>query len=346
MRRVAPLLLVLAAGTAAAEPPAAVPPALSQPAALTPRALGAATLAVARAGARLVAVGERGTVLLSDDQGLHWRQAAVPVQTALTAVRFANARVGLALGHMGVILRTADGGEHWTKQLDGVQAAAQVLEAADRSGDATAVQRAQRLVAEGPDKPFLDVEFVTPDKAIAVGAYNLAFASEDGGRRWTPIGTRLPNPRGLHLYGVRALGDALLIAGEQGLLLRSLDGGASFSPIASPYNGSFFGLLAAHSGTVLAYGLRGNAWRSADRGASWEKVDTGTAVAFSAATELPGGALALLSQGGEVLVSRDDGRSFVRRPQRDNVPATGLAAADGGPLVLASLRGMRRQDGL
>ncbi|MES2943818.1 MAG: glycosyl hydrolase, partial [Pseudomonadota bacterium] len=56
------------------------PAVLSQAARLTPKALGAATLAVTRAGKRLVAVGERGTVLLSDDNGVSWRQASVPVQ--------------------------------------------------------------------------------------------------------------------------------------------------------------------------------------------------------------------------------------------------------------------------
>lgn len=39
---------------------------------------------------RLVAVGERGVVLLSDDGGAHWRQGVVPVSITLTAVRFAG----------------------------------------------------------------------------------------------------------------------------------------------------------------------------------------------------------------------------------------------------------------
>ena len=56
----------------------------------------------------------------------------------------------------------------------------------------------------------------------------------------------------------------VLLAGEQGLLLKSGDGGASFGALASPYKGSFFGLLAARTGTLVAYGLRGNAFRSAD----------------------------------------------------------------------------------
>ena len=67
------------------------------------------------------------------------------------------------------------------------------------------------------------------------------------------------------------------------------------------------------------------------------------AVSISAGTELADGTLALLAQTGELLASRDDGRSFQRQGARDNVPATGLAQAADGQRVIASLRGMRRQ---
>jgi len=340
------LLAVVAFAAFAASPSAwsadTLPRALTQPAVQTPRALGAATLAVARAGARLVAVGERGTVLLSDDNGTTWRQAQVPVQTTLTAVRFADDHHGWAVGHLGTVLHSTDGGTTWTRQLDGVAAAQSMLSAAQRGGDAALLHRAQRLVAEGPDKPFLDIEIASPSKIYVVGAYGLAFETDDGGAHWLPITARLPNPKGLHLYGVRALGDTVVIAGEQGLLLRSTDNGASFTAVASPYKGSFFGLLATRDGLLLAHGLRGHAYRSADRGASWEPVDTGVTVTIVAGTELADGAPALLAQNGDVLISRDNGRSFARQAARDNLAASGLAQAADGKRVITSLRGVRR----
>ena len=90
-------------------------------------------LAITRAGARLVAVGERGSILLSDDSGVSWRQAKVPVSVTLTAVQFPNAKAGWAVGHLGVVLHSADGGETWAKQLDGREAASLVLEAAKKN---------------------------------------------------------------------------------------------------------------------------------------------------------------------------------------------------------------------
>ena len=325
----------------AAEPP---PRVLTEAALQTPKAQGAAMLGVTRAGSRLVAVGERGTVLLSDDDGARWRQAVVPVQVSLTAVRFVDARTGWAVGHLGVILKTMDGGEHWTRQLDGVGAAERIVAAAASSADERDRKLAARYADEGPDKPFFDVDFADAQHGVAVGAYGLAFATSDGGTTWTPLIGKLPNPKSLHLYAVRwAAGNSLVIAGEQGLLMKSADAGASFTALASPYKGSWFGLVAARSGTLVAYGLRGKVFRSTDGGANWQGVDSGMPVAISAGIELASGALALVGQTGDVLVSRDDGIAFQKQPAAGPLPATGLAAAADGHLVLSSLRGLRRQ---
>jgi photosystem II stability/assembly factor-like uncharacterized protein len=332
---------LLALASVALPAAAGVPAVLSQPALVTPRALGAAMLAVTRAGNRLVAVGERGTVLLSDDHGAHWRQAPAPVQVALTCVRFVDERTGWAAGHLGVVLRSDDGGASWRKQLDGIAAAQLALQAARRTGDAKAIAQALRLVDEGADKPFFDLEFIDAKRGFAIGAYNLLFATEDGGQTWAAWSDRLPNAKTLHLYGLRAFGSNVVIAGEQGLLLRSTDGGASFSAPVSPYKGSFFGVLRTQGNALVAYGLRGAAWRSSDAGEHWDKLDTGVPMSVSAGTALGERGCLLVSQAGDVLVSRD-GTSLKREPAREPVPAAGVALAADGSVVLASLRGMRR----
>ena len=340
--RGAALLLAMAAASALHAEPA--PRVLVEPAIVTAKAQGAAMLAVTRAGTRLVAVGERGIVLLSDDGGARWRQASVPVQVSLTAVRFVDERTGWAVGHLGVILKSDDGGEHWTRQLDGVTAAERIVAAAARSTDEREKKLAARYADEGPDKPFFDIDFADAQHGVAVGAYGLAFATADGGASWTPLVGRLPNPKSLHLYAVRwTAGNNLVVAGEQGLLIKSTDAGATFAALASPYKGSWFGLVAARSGTLVAYGLRGKVFRSADGGASWQAVASGVPVAISAGLEVAPGTLALLGQTGDVIVSRDDGVAFQKQPATAPLPATGLAATADGQLVLSSLRGLRRQ---
>lgn len=320
---------------------AAVPVALQQPSVQTPKALGAAMLAVASAGSRLIAAGERGTILLSDDGGKTWQQAQTPVRASLTAVKFVNDKTGWAVGHLGVVLRTDDGGQTWGKQLDGIAAAELALQAAKQTGDDKAVAEAERLVADGPDKPFLDLHFENETTGYVVGAYNLMYKTTDGGKTWQAWQSRVVNPRGFHLYGMRAAGGALYLAGEQGTLLRSTDQGETFVPLASPYKGTWFGLIAARSGELVVFGLRGNAFRSDDQGNSWHKVDTGVQAAIVAGRELADGALVLVSQGGDVLLSRDQGRTFT--PQKGvPLPLAAVAQAKDGGLLVAGLRGVKK----
>lgn len=333
--------LGLLAGPALAAAPAGLPQVLRQPAIASPKAAGLAMLAVTRAGDRLVAAGERGTVLLSDDHGQTWRQAQVPVQVSLTALCFVDARSGWAAGHLGTLLHTRDGGASWTLQFDGLRAA-EALAQAWQAGDEADRRRAERWQAEGPDKPFFDLCFTDARHGIAVGAYNLAFSTADGGAHWQPLSPALPNPRSLHLYAVRALQGRLFIAGEQGLLLRSDDGGASFQRLPAPGKGSLFGLLPTPGGQLLAHGLRGHLLRSTDLGAQWQPVETGTPVSLSAATALPDGRVLLLTQTGELLLSGDDGQRVRPVAGSAGVPAAGLAVAADGHPVVASLRGMRR----
>jgi photosystem II stability/assembly factor-like uncharacterized protein len=132
---------------ARAEPAAEHFDALTTRALTTAKAAGSAMLAVARTGKRLVAAGERGIVLLSDDGGNSWHQAQVPVSTTLTALQFVDPRNGWAVGHLGVVLQTTDAGATWTLQLDGQRAAALAVNGAQNGGTASA--GAQQAAALG-----------------------------------------------------------------------------------------------------------------------------------------------------------------------------------------------------
>lgn len=327
---------------ALAEPAAEHFDVLKTPALPTAKATSSAMLAIARAGQRLVAVGERGIVLLSDNEGRTWQQAQVPVSATLTAVQFVDALNGWAVGHLGVVLHSGDGGATWSLQLDGQRAGALALKAEQDRGKTSG--SAQQLVDDGPDKPLLDLHFENDRIGWVIGAYNLAFRTEDGGRNWQAVMDRLPNPKGLHLYSMRAVAGALYIAGEQGLLLRSTDHGAHFEALASPSKGTYFGLVAGPQDELLLYGLRGRAFLSTDAATSWTEVDTGSRASLSAGTTLANGSLLLASQAGELLLSRDGGRSFKPLPNRQPLPFTALIEGGAGKLVAASLRGVQKLD--
>ncbi len=320
-------------------------PLLDQPALHSAKAQRSVLLAVTRAGERLVAVGERGIILLSDDSGASWHQASVPASVSITSVQFVDAEYGWAVGHLGVVLHSTDGGETWSKQLDGVQAAQLALASAQQGDDAQLLRAAEWLVADGPDKPFLDLYFRDRQHGYVIGAYGLILRTTDGGASWQSWMGQVENPRGMHLYAIRAQGGQLFIVGERGVLLRSSDDGQTFQALESPYEGSFFGLLASRDGGLLAYGLRGNAWWSSDRGDSWQALDTGVESALSAGLELDDGRLLLASQSGELLLSEDGGRHFEHRRTRDGATVAAVEQAADGSLTSVGLGGLSaRQD--
>lgn len=272
---------------------------LKRPAIRVSNPASAVYLGAANTGARVVvAVGERGLISLSDDAGAHWHQAQVPVSTSLTAVKFLTPDLGWAVGHGAVVLNTTNGGDSWKVQLDG-RLAAQILLSQAEPGSAQEAQ-AQRLVEDGPDKPFFDLHLVSAQKLLVVGAYGLAFESKDGGRNWKSLSTRLDNPSGMHLYAVEGRGEQIYIAGEQGQLHRSDDGGASFTPLQSPYEGSWFVLAMLSDEQLLVAGLRGNAFVSHDRGQHWEKVSGLPPINIVSAQREAGGQVLLANQAGQL----------------------------------------------
>lgn len=303
---------------------------------------------VARAGERLVAVGQRGHILYSDDAGKSWQQASVPVSSDLNSVHFPTAKQGWAVGNDGVVLHSSDGGASWVRQLDGRQigelvlAHYQALASAEPDNEQWAqfVAEGERLVAEGADKPFLDVWFVDAQRGYVVGVFNLILRTLDGGRTWQPLQDRTDNPQSLHLNAIAAVGDDLYLAGEQGLLLKWDALQQRFAALPSPYQGTWFGVV-GKPGEVLAYGLRGHVFRSTDGGQSWSQVDTGLPVSITAGALDAGGDIWLFSLAGHALRGRDDGAGVVLLPQQSLAPVAGAAPAGSAGLVLVGERGVR-----
>lgn len=318
---------------------------LSQPSPASTKWRSLVQLSVARAGSRLVCAGERGFIALSDDHGVSWRQVKVPVSTALTRVAFVDAKAGWAVGHAGAVLKTSDGGEHWEKVYDGVMAAKAELEAATAEADGSVASRrradeARRLVADGPDKPFLSMRFADAQHGVVVGAYGLAFETHDGGRTWQSLVGRLEAGQRRHFYAVQSSGDRTLFAGEQGVLLASRDGGRTFSTVTLPGKGTVFGLLQVNS-TLVAYGLKGALYRSNDQGSTWEVISI-PQVTLTAGLLLANGSLLLGNEAGQMFVSTDEGRTFTQVKIRNPEPITGLVEAADGAVVRAGPRGVRR----
>jgi len=303
--------------------------------------------AITRAGSRLVAVGFRGHILYSDDQGKRWTQANVPLSSDLTDVCFASPRKGWVVGHDGVVLHSTDGGATWIKQLDGFTALKimQKYYVAHPAKDPEANERLQsnvkQLVQEGADKPFLGVWFDSEKSGFIVGNFNLIFRTKDGGRSWEPYFDRTENPRFLHLNAVRHIGQDWFIAGEQGIALKYDPMTDRFRKLDTGYQGSFFGVTGV-SGKVMMFGLRGNAYLTRNGGATWTKAETMVEVGLTGGVMTEDGRIILVNQSGIILISTD-GIKFKRVKVDQPFPAAAVAVAGKNEVVLAGPIGLKVQ---
>lgn len=228
----------VAAEGASVEPdPAATPTATVSkpaPAISAPKASENRLLDITLAGSTLVAAGQQGVILTSDD-GKTWQQSTSPVSVMLNRVVFTDPQNGWALGYDATVLQSTDAGKTWT------------LRHSDPKGRA-----------------LYDLKFLDAQHGLAIGAYGTMLETRDGGATWIArddVITQL----GMHLNAIVTLGNGMLfITGERGLMLRSTDAGATWALLNSPYAGSLFGAMPHGAAGAVVHGMRGNVYVTDD----------------------------------------------------------------------------------
>lgn len=240
---------------------------------------------------RLIAVGERGTLLSSDDNGRSWQASQVGAgrDATLTGVIALNPEVLIAVGHDGWILRSDDGGQSWQ----------------ERHHDADL------------GEPLLGVWSADGQQVVAYGSYGKFLVSSDAGEHWTA--REMPGD-GAHFNGLDGGTDGRqLLVGEQGLVLRSSDGGQHWQQLPAFYNGSLFGVVRLSASRWLAYGMRGHVYVSGDFGDSWQRIDVGSSQPIYGHAQLPEGAGLVLVGAGSRLIRLDGQGKLVAVDQRSGL---------------------------
>ncbi|RQR25109.1 hypothetical protein DIE23_32550 [Burkholderia sp. Bp9143] len=304
-------------------------------------------LGVARAGQRIVAVGLRGNVVLSDDDGRTWRQASVPVSEDLVAVSFPTPKQGWAVGHGGVIIHTSDGGATWVRQMDGRRLSAlavsyyQAIASSRPSAEVErAYEQAKALSTDGSTQAMLDVYFESSTTGYVVGAFNRIFRTEDGGETWTPWMERTNNPREFHFYSVRGESGHIVLTGEQGMVWVLNQAHQIFEPKPTTYKGTLFGSLRSGDNSFV-YGMRGSLFRSADNGKTWEKIGLPSEAGITGGISLGNGGVLLVNQAGIALISRDGGKSFHSVVLSRPMSYFGVSEDPDGKVALVGSEGIR-----
>ncbi len=296
--------LLALCGAGAAESPGAS-------SATVPHAARALLLDGASAGDRLIVVGERGHILVSDDGAENWRLVASPTQALLTAIYMHDKQLGWAVGHDAVILRTIDGGESW--------------------------QRVHHAPEE--ERPLLDILFTDAKNGLAIGAYGYLLVSEDGGETWI---SGEVGEDDYHMNAVTSASGVLYVGAEAGIAYHSQDGGANWRLLEPPYSGSWFGAAAVNANTVILVGLRGRIFRSDDGGSGWTRIQTGTTASLTSIQRMGPERFLITGLDGVLLESHDGGRSVSLRRLPDRAGISGALPLADGDLLLIGEFGIRR----
>lgn len=291
------------------------------PAPLAPEVL---LLDITALGDRLIAVGVRGHIVVSDDAGASWRQITeVPTRATLTAVATRGDRAW-AVGHDSVILASDDRGESWRLEYADIEA----------------------------EQPLMDVWFADDGTGLAIGAYGLLMDSQDWGRNWRVRnmvdhvgGVLEPSAQGepqeqagddegdkqeqgqfldpdemaqyedtgidYHLHDLYRYPDGtIVIAAEAGRGYVSDDGGEAWQMFSFPYEGTMFGIGRSRDGCSVAFGLRGHAFETCDDARSWIALETGVEATLFGIERLGDGTLLLVGGNGTLIERRGATRKF------------------------------------
>ena len=267
-------------------------------------------LDITRAGDTLVAVGERGHVIISTD-GEEWKQAeVVPTRSTLTTV-FGIAGRLWAGGHDALIITSGDGGNTWTREFFDPQ-------------------RQQAV---------MDIFFTDENNGVAIGSYGLYLRTRDGGENWEDV--TIDEDSDYHLNAMLRFEDGRrLIAGEAGYSYRSYDDGETWEMLDLPYLGSMWGALKLDEECVLYFGLRGHVLESCDFGTSWNELETGTEASISGAAKSD--EMVLLAANSGMVLSRGDSNGFRAEKHSSGVDFAAAIALDNGSFLLVGEDGVFR----
>ncbi|WP_102795374.1 WD40/YVTN/BNR-like repeat-containing protein [Bowmanella denitrificans] len=271
----------------------------STPAFVAPLADQSLLLDVAATAEGIIAVGERGHILLSSDAS-NWQQQTVPVSSTLTSVTVQGQRIW-AVGHDAVIIASVDNGHSWQ------------------------IQNYQPEL----EKPLMDVLFLDENHGLAIGAYGLFYRTTDGGANWQrephielldeddiqylqdlkqedeslyeqELSSILP-----HFNRLSRAGETLYLAGEAGLLAASQDQGRSWQRMEIDYYGSFFDIRQTTDNRLLAAGLRGHLFEyQAQDG--WQELPTNMKSSLNSIVPLADGHTLVVGNNGYLIWLNDE----------------------------------------
>lgn len=197
------------------------------------------------AGDHRLVVGQRGTVLLGGADG-KWTPGQSSTESRLLNVDVNTAGLAIAVGEFGTIMRSKDGGKTWEQRP---------VDWASFRDDGY--------------EPHIYAVDVQDSGRIVIGAeFAYIITSDDGGETF-----QLAHKGEKSVFAMDLLPDGTGYAvGQEGLVMKTSDNGATWSELSTNSNANLFGIWASGHGEVVIAGMRA-LLRSSDGGASFTSSD-------------------------------------------------------------------------
>jgi photosystem II stability/assembly factor-like uncharacterized protein len=171
------------------------------------------------------ACGAYDTLLKTTDGGRTWVDSPTGLDNIYNGLFFLDEKRGYLVGEFGTILRTSDGGGSW-----------------------------ERIDLGAYQGTFFGITVVPPETLLVFGITGKIMRSADGGSSWDIIESGTAN----NLFRGAASGDDIVIAGKNGTLMHSRDGGERFVNRADENDLTVYaGICANPAGGFVCVGERG-----------------------------------------------------------------------------------------
>lgn len=254
-----------------------------------------------RRGSKVVAVGDRGLVLRSEDGGAEWTREVVPGAAAIFGVALVG-ETTIAVGGQGSIyVHSAGAGwkkvETGTKERllnvagnkDGLAFAVGAFGTVLRSDDFGQTWRngapdwrcvgdvnagGGSLSGAAGEPTMFAVQVFDNGTVFIGGELGFILRSLDGGSNWQMVNQAIASVDTIAatVNAVRVRDDGVGFAvGQAGLLLKTEDLGATWTPVQAPTTGNLNSVDSLSNGSVIAVGMR-TAVRSDDDGRTWTEM--------------------------------------------------------------------------
>ena len=227
--------------------------------------------------------GGNGSIWRSIDGGISWSEQRAPTGIALHTIRFLDGRRGFAGGDGGILLGTTDAGDHWSSVDPAVGKGVQLLsmDFLDQSVGAIGCDSCFSSTTNGGltwtfhrlpwdyTNSLTTVKIVDSHTVAAFSNSCVGYYSSDLGQSWvnsTPDTTHCAGQMYVSLH----IGTWVLVAGDDGTVFRSKDGGRHWTTVMQSPPETLISTEVRTSTSLVASTGSPIVYSSHDAGVTWK----------------------------------------------------------------------------